>query len=107
MYITEEHIKNHFIVNPEWKKLFFTHYKDFNQSNYTDRTKKVFEKNGYSFKTIQPFKSKRFNTVREVEMYKGEEWIVAFQGFNERNALEQLFIDIICDYETVDLSTFK
>lgn len=106
MYITEENIKNHFITNPVWKSLFIKYFHKWNYKTYWKDCMTIFEKNGYSFKTIKPYNSERTHMIREVEIYKGKEFVMSMQSFDERDATEQLLIDIICHYE-IDFSKFK
>lgn len=92
--LTKENIENHFIVNPDWTP-----------ENYIPRAKEIFEKNGYRFEELRPFKGKTFGHVVELEIYKGKEWLWSLQ-YHQDTALEQLLVDCICNYE-VDVSKFK
>lgn len=106
-YIKESHIKNHFITNPEWERVFLKYYPNWNPEAYEANAKDVFEKNGFSFniKRRSQNPNSQFYHVVEVELYEGEEWLFAIE-MHDSYCIQQTIIDIICNYE-VDISKFK
>lgn len=104
--LSVENIKNHFINNPEWERVFKARHKDWDKTDvYVERAKKIFEDNGFRFNPVHPYKG-RLATVVELEVYNGDEWMFDQQG-DQSQVLEQTLIGLICDMEDIKLATFK
>lgn len=100
LMLKDEWIKNHFIINPDWKAAFEKSFdiSDTNKMNYLQRAYDVFLKNGYSFKEMRPYKGKKLSSIVEIEFYKNDEWQWGQQE-NESQAFENVLSEIITSYE--------
>lgn len=107
MGLTEENIRNHFLTNPEWKRVFTEHYPDWSPDTYVRDAKALFEVNGYRFEEDRMSKrpDSKFRCVVTIDLYHGDDFVFGLQG-HELSVLEQLLIIVICEYE-VDISKFK
>lgn len=112
-------IKNHFINNPKWKKVYMKRFpEDIDEKNYPDFSNKyvensilLFKENGYSFHVIERMKSKKFSCcVIAAITYDlngpNENEILLWDWSHESQAYEQMLVSCICHYD-IDFSTFK
>lgn len=107
MYLEAEHIKNHFLENPEWKTIFFKHFHNYTPHNYYKRAMEIFQKNGYTFEIIQPYKGRTCHTIRECQLNDpAGDLVLGIQSSDERASIEQVLVSVICEY-TIDFSKFK
>lgn len=108
-WITDENIEYHFLENRVWETYFKSKYPEFTCKDYIQKAWKLFEENGYSVEverySNRP-ESKHYSTIKSIDLYKGDEFIVGRVQVNETYALEQLLIMVITDFE-VDFKEFK
>lgn len=115
--LTKENIKNHFLSNPVWKRVFLENYPDWTPENYSLNVKALFEKNGYTFKVEKELKNERIGHLVRMDLYGppadaqddgfvfGKDWVQCSYG-GEIRAVEQIFIPAICEY-IVDFTNWK
>jgi len=99
--LNEEHIKNHFILNPSWEKLYKSKFNDTDPKLWTDRVKTILEDMGYTF-IIERYsdnpKSKMYNSVYCISINKDGEELYGRGDVSYKSCHEQLFIDVICEH---------
>ena len=111
MSLTSQNIKNHFIENPEWERVFLKHHPDWTPENYIEKAKALFEANGYKFVENRKFKSDKFKHILDLDLHgppsKDNEdgFVFGMQG-HEDFVYSQVIISAICEYE-VDISKFN
>lgn len=107
--LTDENINYHFLENKNWEIYFKSKYSEFTKEDYIQKAWKLFEENGYRV-DVERFsnrsESKHYSALKAIDLYKGDEFIVGRGMVNERQALEQLLIMVITDFE-VDFRDFK
>lgn len=103
-FLNEEHIKYHFILNPNWGKLYETKFPNAKCEDYFKNFYKLLIDNGYSFSGI---KYKKFLAYKEVSCFnpKGEE-IICYGDLSVSGAYGQLMIGLICDW-LIDFKTLN
>lgn len=116
--LTSENIKNHFISNPEWKRVFLANFPSWTPETYLENAEKLFEQNGHSMKVSERLgkrpDSKHWNLVRvlvsEPVSEKNEDGFICEYDWtwngDGKNALEQALIDIVCTYN-IDFTNWK
>lgn len=113
--LTKDHIKYHFLDNPEWERVFLKHYPNWTPETYVKDAKKLFEANGYSFECERVTNNKKNSlyNVFTVNLYKGkvedDDFIFGMRhlrGDGKGDEVEQVLIACICQYE-VDISKFQ
>jgi hypothetical protein len=107
--LTRSNISNHFATNRDWKELFEKNYPKINPETYVEDAWKLFERNGYTTEmdrySNNP-KSRVYTALKSIDLLHNGEFITGREQVNEYNALEQLLIMIITDFD-VDFTTFK
>lgn len=108
-FLTDENIGYHFLENRAWEKYFKSKYSEFTCKDYIQKAWKLFEDNGYRVE-VERFsnrpESKVYSAIKSIDLFKDEEFIVGRAMVNESQALTQLLIMVICDFE-VDFREFK
>jgi hypothetical protein len=104
---TDENIFNHFLENPDFRKVFNENFPNYTKESYAKDVLKLFNDNCVTFNHIHQSKNRnsQFYKVVETECYIDGEWQWALVGHISNN-LEQCLIHCICEYK-VDFSKFK
>lgn len=105
--MTDEYIKNHFITNPEWKRVFLKHFPLYSAQDYMEKALKVFEINGYKITTkrMSERKTSAFYRVIDATLLYKDDFVFSQQS-HEDSAVEQVIISCICNYD-VDITKFN
>lgn len=105
---TTKQIETHFIINPDWKEVYFNHYTSATEDDYVQNAKKLFEQNSYSFefKRMNNNPNSTFYCVGEAILKKDGEELFCMNN-HESDWVEQLLVNTISDYTLIDFSTFK
>jgi len=107
--MTQDNIDTHFRINPSWERYFHTKEFSYTPENYIEKAWALFVNNGYRYE-LERFSnnpnSKVYTAIKCIDLYHNDEFIVGRERVNESQALEQLLIMVICDFE-VDFNTFK
>lgn len=108
--IKKEHIEEHFIINPYWKEYFLSKFPNWTTDNWTNDVWSLFKDNGYRYEL------ERYSNNPESGLYSAikcislidsnDEEIIGYGNVTESSALEQLMINVICNFD-VDFNTFK
>ncbi len=106
-FLEEKHVKNQFITNPEWERVFLKHFPNWTIETYEANAEEVFRKNGYTFVPVRRSKNpdSKFYCIVELELYKDGEWQESIT-LHEDFAVQAYIIDLISNYD-VDISKFE
>lgn len=105
------HIKNHFIENPEWERVFLKHHPDWTPETYIAKAKALFEANGCKFVENRKFKSANYKHILDLDLHgppteeNEDGFLFGLQG-HEDLVYSQVIITAICEYE-IDFTKFK
>lgn len=110
---TAEQIRNHFIINPEWKVIYLAKFGEPKTEEYLLNFLNLMEQNGYVFneRRYNNRPGSTFYVLKFVEMYRKElgqddpEWI-EYGPNHETSAYNEILLDCVCDYK-IDFENFK
>lgn len=106
-----KHIKNHFLENPVWEKVFLKHYPNWTPETYITSAKTLFEANGYKFVDNRPYKYEKFKSILDVDLHgpstknNDDGFLFGMQGHAD-SIYESIIITAICEYK-IDFSKFN
>jgi hypothetical protein len=99
--LTAENIEWQFIDYPTFKEAVYKKYPDgLVPENWEERVVALLKDYGYTFEITNPYKSKKYNCIVEVELSRNGEWMSGLQT-HERGAIEQAILSALSDDEII------